>query len=141
MSIQMNGISDYAAETILNAVLRNSGTPVVTQLYLAFSTGVIAKTDITVPNEVSGAGYARVAANFAVNLEGMSLQTGTIQIPATLAITANWGIIVSMCLVDSATSSGGEHIWFFTEVAAKNVNKGDPALTFIAGTLKVYMGP
>ncbi len=137
--------SDFLENKLIDQVFRGMAYTFPTTLYFALYTG--APSDAGGGTEVSGTGYARVAVvpnttNFRnTQNSGTGASTGTSGTTSNLtAITfgtpgAAWGLITHIGIFDA--SSGGNLLYQAALSATKNVNNGDPAPSFPAGSLTI----
>lgn len=145
-----SGLTDYAENKIIDALLRAQALGAPANWYVALYTTANNDAD-SAEVEVSGGSYARVSvaaslANFAgtqsagsttasSGTSGTTSNNAEIVFPAP---TANWGSITAFGLYDA--SSGG-NCWIYGDLnAPKTVNSGDPAPKFSAGALGFTLG-
>lgn len=139
----MAGLTNFAENKVIDALLRGQALGAPATLYFALLTADAGETGTL--TEVTGAGYGRVAvtaslANFAgtqgagttvasTGTGGATSNNGAITFGAP---TANWsGPITHLAVMDAA--SGG-NAWIFAALnTAKTVNNGDAAPSFVAG--------
>lgn len=126
----MGSKSDYLEGAVLNHVLRNTALTSPTTVYIALFT--VAPTDSTSGTEVTGNGYARIAATFAAPSGGATSLSGTHTFPA--ASGGNWGTIVAWAIMDALTVG---NILYWGDVSpTKAINDGDTA-SFASGEIDI----
>jgi hypothetical protein len=142
----MAGKSDYLENKWIDFVFRGQAFTPAATLYIALFTA--APSDAGGGTEVSGGSYARVAVTSALaNWAGTQSAGSTTASSGTGGQTSNnnpvtfpapsadWGRITHFAIMDAA-SSGNQYDWAAL-TTPKNVNNGDTAPSFAAGTLTV----
>lgn len=97
--------SNYLRNLQLNAGLRGSSFPVISNHYIALYT--VAETSSGGGVEVSSGGYLRIAANFSAPSGFSCSNSSPINFPTP---TAEWGLVVSAAVWDAETS--GNMLYF-----------------------------
>lgn len=135
----MSAMSDYLEDQIIKHIFRTGSFTKPTVLGVALFTA--APSDAGGGTEVSGGSYARVNvppldANWAATSgsNGLTSNVAAIVFPTP---SGNWGTITHVGIFD-ATSAGNLLFWGVL-AASKNVNNGDPAPQFNAGSLTIAM--
>ena len=128
--VQASEISDTWERSILDAILNQTNITAPTTIHMSLHT--TATTDACGGTEVSGNGYARVAAT--TGFPAASGTTGAVSSNATLSFPAasggNWGTVSHTAIYDAA--SAGNCIVYTALDASKAVNDGDTA-SFASG--------
>ncbi len=124
-------MTDYYKQLTMDNLLKAAGTAWPSTVYLAMSTAIGAPDDDTVPSEVSGGSYVRVAITFGSNVDGTSVNTAAV---AFAAPTADWGTVQSLWITDTGPSSGGKAI-FGENICAHVVKNMDAAPNFPVGVI------
>ena len=111
-------MSDYLANAVANAALRNTSYTSPATVYAAlYSTAPTVSTSGT---ELTGNGYARVSTTFSAPSAGSTSTSASITFgPAT---GNAWSTVAAFAIVD-ASSSG--NILFFKTIAGQNIIVGD----------------
>lgn len=111
-------MSDYLANAVANAALRNTSYTSPATVYAAlYSTAPTVSTSGT---ELTGNGYARVSTTFSAPSAGTTSTSASITIgPAT---GNAWPSVVAFAVTDAST---GGNILFFKTIATQNILVGD----------------
>lgn len=125
----MSAMSDYLENKVLDHVLGTTSYTIPSQVYLGLSTGSFA--DDNSGTELSGSGYARVAADFSAAASGTTDNSAAIEFSAA---TGSWGSVSHFGLFDAA--SGGNLLIHGAFTTAKTIASGD-ILKVPAGDLDV----
>jgi len=125
----MSAMSDYLENEILDHILSTGAYTMPTAIYVGLSTGSFA--DDNSGTELTGNGYARVAATFNAAASGTADNSAAIEFSAA---TASWGTVSHFGLFDA--SSGGNLLIHGAFTTAKLIDTGD-ILKISAGDLDV----
>ncbi len=142
----MAGKSDYLENKFLDYLLRAQAFSAPATTYVALFTAT--PSDSGGGTEVTGGSYARVAVTSALanwagtqsagstsassGTGGQTSNNGTVTFPAP---TADWGRATHFGIFDASTS--GNLLYWAALTTAKNINNGDTAPSFAAGTLTI----
>jgi len=121
----MSSMSDYLENEILDHVLATGAYTAPTNVYVGLSTATFA--DDNSGTEISGSGYARVAATFAVASSGSASTSAGVEFPTA---TGTWGTISHYGIFDALT--GGNLLIHGALTTSKLIESGD--------TLKINSG-
>jgi hypothetical protein len=125
----MSAMSDYLENEILDHILGTGSYTMPASVYVGLSTGSF--NDDNSGTEISGSGYARVAATFNAAASGTADNSSAIQFSAA---TGSWGTISHFGLFDA--SSGGNLLIHGAFTTAKTIASGD-ILKIDAGDLDI----
>ena len=125
----MSAMSDYLENEILDHILGTGSYTAPTTVYVGLSTGSFA--DDNSGTELSGSGYARVAATFSAAASGTTSNSAAIEFPAA---TGSWGVISHFGIFDASTA--GNLLIHGAFTASKTIASGD-ILKISAGDLDV----
>lgn len=117
-----NNFSNYMANTLINATLRNTNYTSPVKVYMALFTSDPTKAGTG--TEVSGNGYARTEIQFAPPTNGTTSNSNTVTFPAA---TASWGTIGYFALFDAQTN--GNMLYFGALTSSVTIGTGN---TFVA---------
>lgn len=144
----MSAMSDYLENKIIDWLFRQQAYAPPATLHMGLLTA--APSDTGGGTECSGGSYARVAvASSLVNFAGTQSAGSTVASSGTSGTTSNnvavtfpaptgdWGRATHFAIYDAA--SAGNLLFWGTLGAAKNINNGDSAPSFAAGTLTVQI--
>jgi hypothetical protein len=137
ISFGTNNMSDYLANKILDFVFRNQALSAPT-ISLAFTTSTLAVTDTTLSGkEVANSNnYSRKTFADWTTASGGALSNNTDIVFATPS--GSWGTIVAVAVMDSATHSSGNMLWFDNGITDQAVGNGD-TVKFNAGDFDVAL--
>lgn len=145
----MSAMSDYLENKLIDFLLRQQAFVPPASLYIGLLTGAT-DDDASPLAEVAGGSYARAQvvsslANWAgtqgagTNAVSNGASGGTSN-NAEIAFpvpTGDWGQVTHVAIFDAAAAG---NMWFYAPLAApKNVNNGDPAPKFNAGTVALTL--
>jgi len=122
-------MSDYLENEILDHILGTGSYTAPTTVYVGLSTGSFA--DDNSGTELSGSGYARVAATFSAAASGTTSNSAAIEFPAA---TGSWGTVSHFGSFDASTA--GNLLIHGAFTASKTIDSGD-ILKISAGDLDV----
>lgn len=133
-------ISDYAANKLLDQVLRAQAALSATPHLALFTTGPIFRQDdigsfFSAVEVGAGLGYARKPITF-----GAAAAGGIIWSTAAVTfdpVTSSWGTIMAVAIVDASTAG---HILFFKNICPQVVSSGDSPPSFPIKAIKAMMG-
>jgi len=125
----MSAMSDYLENEILDHILGTGSYTAPTTVYVGLSTGSFA--DDNSGTELSGSGYARVAATFSAAASGTTSNSAAIEFPAA---TGSWGTVSHFGIFDASTA--GNLLIHGAFTASKTIASGD-ILKISAGDLDV----
>lgn len=125
----MSAMSDYLENEILDHILGTGSYTAPAAVYVGLSTGSFA--DDNSGTELSGSGYARVAATFSAAASGTTSNSAAIEFPAA---TGSWGTVSHFGIFDA--SSAGNLLIHGAFTASKTIASGD-ILKISAGDLDV----
>lgn len=140
--------TDFAENKLVDTIFRGQASSIPASWYVGLDTVACGETGSG--TEVSGGSYARVAVtsnltNWAGTQSagstvassgtgGTTSNNGALTFPAP---TANWGVVNSVRIWDSAAAGNA---WIcFNLAAAKTINNGDAAPSFAAGALTIQI--
>lgn len=130
------GLSDYLEDELIDHVFKKGAYDVPTNIYIALckSTVLDSSTGGSLPGEVSGGAYARVACNtWDAASDGV---TANSQVEQFNEATADWGTITHFALCDH--SSTGHVLAYGVLDIQKGIREGKTA-KFITGELDVTL--
>ena len=125
----MSARSDYLENEILDHILGTGSYTAPAAVYVGLSTGSFA--DDNSGTELSGSGYARVAATFSAAASGTTSNSAAIEFPAA---TGSWGTVSHFGIFDASTA--GNLLIHGAFTASKTIASGD-ILKISAGDLDV----
>ncbi len=125
----MSAMSDYLENEILDHILGTGSYTMPSAVYIGLSTGSFG--DGNTGTELSGSGYARVAATFNAASSGTADNASAIQFAAA---TGSWGSVSHFGIFDA--SSSGNLLMHGAFTAAKTIASGD-ILKIDAGDLDI----
>ena len=125
----MSAMSDYLENEILDHILATGSYTAPTAVYVGLSTASFA--DDNSGTELSGSGYARVAATFSAAASGTTSNSAAIEFPAA---TGSWGTVSHFGIFDASTA--GNLLIHGAFTASKTIASGD-ILKISAGDLDV----
>jgi len=125
----MSAMSDYLENEILDHILATGSYTAPTAVYVGLSTASFA--DDNSGTELSGSGYARVAATFGAAASGTASNSAAIEFPAA---TGSWGTVSHFGIFDASTA--GNLLIHGAFTASKTIASGD-ILKISAGDLDV----
>jgi hypothetical protein len=111
-------MSDYLENEILDHILATGSYTAPSAVYVGLSTGSFA--DDNSGTELSGSGYARVAATFGAAASGTASNSAAIEFPAA---TGSWGTVSHFGIFDA--SSAGNLLIHGAFTASKTIASGD----------------
>ena len=114
----MSAMSDYLENEILDHILGTGSYTAPTTVYVGLSTGSFA--DDNSGTELSGSGYARVAATFSAAASGTTSNSAAIEFPAA---TGSWGTVSHFGIFDASTA--GNLLIHGAFTASKTIASGD----------------
>jgi hypothetical protein len=114
----MSAMSDYLENEILDHILATGSYTAPTAVYVGLSTASFA--DDNSGTELSGSGYARVAATFGAAASGTASNSAAIEFPAA---TGSWGTVSHFGIFDASTS--GNLLIHGAFTASKVIASGD----------------
>jgi len=114
----MSAMSDYLENEILDHILGTGSYTAPTTVYVGLSTGSFA--DDNSGTELSGSGYARVAATFSAAASGTTSNSAAIEFPAA---TGSWGTVSHFGIFDASTA--GNLLIHGAFTASKVIASGD----------------
>lgn len=114
----MSAMSDYLENEILDHILGTGSYTAPTTVYVGLSTGSFA--DDNSGTELSGSGYARVAATFGAAASGTASNSAAIEFPAA---TGSWGTVSHFGIFDASTA--GNLLIHGAFTASKVIASGD----------------
>jgi len=137
----MSQCSDYLEDKLLDHVLRNTTYSSPSAVYVGlFTEGDSAgdNNDLleegTLTNEISGNGYARVAATFSAASGGSITTSGNVTFnPAS---GGDWGTITHIAILDNSAS--GNVLFYGTLTTSKTIQDGD-TFQITSGNLTVTL--
>jgi hypothetical protein len=133
---ESSAFSDAAENEIINVLLRDQAPTLgTTGVWVALVTAAVAEsqTGATITEVANSNGYARQPVVFGAPAGGASSNTGVVSFTAA---GGNWGTIVGIALVDSATHGAGALLMFDNSMTDVAINSGD-SLTFAIGDIDV----
>jgi hypothetical protein len=137
----MSQASDYLEDALLDHVLRNTAYTSPSAVYVGlFTEGDSAgdNNDLleegTLTNEISGNGYARVAATFSAASGGSITTSANVTFAA--ASGGDWGTITHIAILDAA--SAGNVLFYGTLTTSKTIQDGD-TFQITSGNLTVTL--
>ena len=122
-------MSDYLENEILDHILGTGSYTMPSAVYIGLSTGSFG--DDNSGTELSGSGYARVAATFNAAASGTADNASAIQFAAA---TGSWGCVSHFGIFDAST--GGNLLIHGAFTTAKTIASGD-ILKIDAGDLDI----
>ena len=125
----MSAMSDYLENEILDHILGTGAYTMPSAVYVGLATATFA--DDNSGTELTGNGYARVAATFNAAASGTADNDAAIEFSAA---TASWGTVSHFGLFDA--SSGGNLLIHGAFTTAKLIDSGD-ILKISAGDLDI----
>jgi len=125
----MSAMSDYLENEILDHILATGSYTAPAAVYVGLSTASFA--DDNSGTELSGSGYARVAATFGAAASGTASNSAAIEFPAA---TGSWGTVSHFGIFDASTA--GNLLIHGAFTASKTIASGD-ILKISAGDLDV----
>ena len=125
----MSAMSNYLENEILDHMLGTGSYTMPSAVYVGLSTGSFG--DDNSGTELSGSGYARVAATFNAAASGTADNASAIQFAAA---TGSWGSVSHFGIFDN--SSGGNLLIHGAFESAKTIESGD-ILKIDAGDLDI----
>jgi len=125
----MSAMSDYLENEILDHILGTGSYTMPSAVYIGLSTGSFG--DDNSGTELSGSGYARVAATFNAAASGTADNASAIQFAAA---TGSWGSVSHFGIFDA--SSAGNLLIHGAFASAKTIENGD-ILKIDAGDLDI----
>lgn len=125
----MSAMSDYLENEILDHILGTGAYTMPSAVYVGLATATLA--DDNSGTELTGNGYARVAATFNAASSGTADNSAAIEFSAA---TASWGTVSHFGLFDA--SSGGNLLIHGAFTTAKLIDSGD-ILKISAGDLDI----
>lgn len=125
----MSAMSDYLENEILDHILGTGSYTAPAAVYVGLSTGSFA--DDNSGTELSGNGYARVAATFSAAASGTTSNSAAIEFSAA---TGSWGTVSHFGIFDASTA--GNLLIHGAFTASKVIASGD-ILKISAGDLDV----
>ena len=114
----MSAMSDYLENEILDHILGTGAYTMPTTVYIGLSTASF--NDDNSGTELSGSGYARVAATFSAASGGTTSNSAAIEFSAA---TGSWGSISHFGIFDA--SSAGNLLIHGAFTTAKTIDTGD----------------
>tara|TARA_R110000787_G_scaffold177797_1_gene289736 strand:- start:438 stop:824 length:387 start_codon:yes stop_codon:yes gene_type:complete len=114
----MSAMSDYLENEILDHILGTGAYTMPTTVYVGLSTGSFA--DDNSGTELTGSGYARVAASFGAAASGTASNDAAVEFPAA---TGSWGVVSNFGVFDA--SSSGNLLIHGAFSASKTITTGD----------------
>jgi hypothetical protein len=123
--------SNYLENALLDYVLRNTGTPTTTNVYLALYT--TDPTDADSGTEVSTGAYARQLCAFDAASGGVTQNTA---LESFTASGASWGSIAFIGIHDALTT--GNLLYHTNMTTSRTINDGD-TLEFAIGSVTVTL--
>ncbi len=131
----MSAFSNYYANKIIDATLRNTSFALPSTVYLGlFTSATGLDTDsLGTATEVStsGTAYARKSITFAAPTNGVTAPAADVEF---IEATGNWGTVTHVAILDAAT--GGHVIYWAALNSPKAITAGDVA-RFKTTTLSV----
>ena len=125
----MSAASDFLEDKLLDHTLRYATAPYTAPntVYCALftSNANLENNTIASANEIttSGSAYARTAVTFGNAASGGSItNSASVTFPTA---TANWGVVTTIALMDSATAGAGNVMYYGDLTIEKNVTLGD----------------
>ncbi|MDD5297664.1 MAG: hypothetical protein PHU46_12195 [Rhodocyclaceae bacterium] len=142
--------TDYAENHLVDALFRGQSLGAPATMYVGLSTTACSDSSPGTEVSTSGTGYARVAITSALaNWSGTQAAGSTTASSGTNATTSNngaltfptptgnWGQVGWVVIYDAASLGNA---WVCIALsAAKNINNGDAAPSFPAGTLQIQV--
>lgn len=125
----MSAMSDYLENKVLDHILGTTSYTMPSAVYVGLSTGSFA--DDNSGTELSGSGYARVAATFNAAASGATDNDSAVQFSAA---TGSWGTVSHFGIFDA--SSAGNLLIHGAFTTAKVIASGD-ILKIDAGDLDI----
>ena len=125
----MSAMSNYLENEILDHILGTGAYTMPSAVYVGLSTGSFG--DDNSGTELSGGGYARVAATFNAAASGTADNASAIQFSAA---TGSWGTVSHFGIFDAST--GGNLLIHGAFTTAKTIASGD-ILKIDAGDLDI----
>lgn len=131
--------SDYLENKLLNEVVGKTAYTMPTA-YIALLTAVPddADTGATLTEPSTGDGYARITTSGASWAAASGGSTSNAAILTSATATGDWGTILAIALVDSATVGAGNVLVWGELATSKTVLSGD-SLTFAVGDLVITL--
>ena len=114
----MSAMSDYLENEILDHILATGSYTAPTAVYVGLSTASFA--DDNSGTELSGSGYARVAATFSAAASGTASNSAAIEFSAA---TGSWGTVSHFGIFDASTA--GNLLIHGAFTASKVIASGD----------------
>lgn len=125
----MSAMSDYLENKVLDHILGTTSYTMPSAVYVGLSTGSFA--DDNSGTELSGSGYARVAATFNAAASGATDNASAVQFSAA---TGSWGTVSHFGIFDASTA--GNLLIHGAFTTAKVIASGD-ILKIDAGDLDI----
>jgi hypothetical protein len=114
----MSAMSDYLENEILDHILATGSYTAPSAVYVGLSTASFG--DDNSGTELSGSGYARVAATFGAAASGTASNSAAIEFPAA---TGSWGTVSHFGIFDASTA--GNLLIHGAFTASKVIASGD----------------
>jgi len=114
----MSAMSDYLENEILDHILGTGAYTMPSNVYVGLSTGSF--NDDNSGTELTGNGYARVAATFGAAASGTASNSGAVEFSAA---TGSWGTVSHFGIFDA--SSAGNLLIHGAFSASKSITTGD----------------
>ena len=114
----MSALSDYLENEVLDHILGTGAYTMPSSVYVGLSTASF--NDDNSGTELSGSGYTRKVATFAVATSGTTSNNAAVEFPAA---TGSWGTVSHFGLFDAATS--GNLLIHGAFSVSKTVSSGD----------------
>jgi hypothetical protein len=120
-------ISNYLANAVINAAVRNTAYTSPTTVYAAlYSTN---NSPSAAGTELSGNGYSRQSVTFSAPSAGAAVSN----VSVTFTATGNWTPVTSIAIVDA--SSSGNVLWY-KNISTQVVNSGQ-SISLTGGNISV----
>jgi hypothetical protein len=114
----MSAMSDYLENEILDHILATGSYTAPSAVYVGLSTASFG--DDNSGTELSGSGYARVAATFGAAASGTASNSAAIEFPAA---TGSWGTVSHFGIFDASTA--GNLLIHGAFTVSKTIASGD----------------
>lgn len=127
----MASLSDFAEQSLINHLLRNTSFTSPATVYLALYSSN--PTDADTGTEVSGGGYARQAMTFGAPTDGVATNSVQVTFPEA---TAAWGTVSHVGIRTALT--GGSLLFHAPMATPKTIAQGDQQI-FKVGTVSASL--
>lgn len=125
-------MSDFLANQVANATLRNTSYTSPTSVYAALYS--VAPTANTSGTELTGNGYSRQLTTFSSPVDGAA--SSNVAVTFGPATGNNWPTVVAFAITDASTSG---NIMYFKTISGRNIRVGD-SFQIDSGNLTINIG-